>query len=72
MAQPPSLVWGQNNKTTGTPVNPLDSQSQQALAQVSTGGMSEAKPWSTLQSNMCLTRNDPCTPAAPTPPGSYS
>jgi hypothetical protein len=74
MPQPPSLLWNQDIQTTASPVIPLDSQSQQARAmvQVNGSGMTSPQAWSSLQSNLCLTRNDPCVPATPTPPGSYS
>ncbi len=71
MTQPPSLVWGQQVKTTAaTIVIPLDNNTQQSQALVATSGATQPKPWSELQSDMCLTRNDPCTPATPTVTGS--
>lgn len=73
MTQPPSLVWGQRVQTTAaTIVIPLDSNTQQdqAMFESDGNGVMTPTPWSQVQSNLCITRNDPCVPAAPSFTGS--
>lgn len=68
MTQPPSLVWGQRVQTTAaTIVIPLDSNTQQdqAMFKSDGNGITTPTPFSQVQSNLCITRNDPCVPAAP-------
>lgn len=67
MTQPPSLVWGQRVQTTAaTIVIPLDSNTQQdqAMFESDGNGVTTPTPYSQVQSNLCITRNDPCVPAA--------
>jgi hypothetical protein len=73
MTQPPSLVWGQRVQTTAaTIVIPLDSNTQQdqAMFQSDGNGVMSPTPYSQVQSNLCITRNDPCVPATPSFTGS--
>jgi len=72
MAQPPSLLWNLEVQTNGNLVTPIDPESQGQQAQVKLSGTTQVKPWSELSSDLCVTRNDPCVPYAPTPSGSYS